>query len=330
MTTLFSIGLAAAGLAAVLGDGFGAAAWADGAVSGINGKVSGLYGSVDGEDATAAEGSISVPLGNRFGFQADGLVGEIGSESIHGIGVHLFWRNPRLALLGITGAWTGSADLEVNRAGLEGEYYLDQFTFAATVGQQSGDINDAVYGGVEARFYPIGNLMLAAAWSRADEKNRFGAGAEYQTPLSCLSVFAQLAIGNDDYEHVFGGLRFYIGEQKTLGRRHREDDPPSMLLQSLTANWRVAQASGMAPVMAAAPVTATAPPATSPSPAAAPATGTAPPPATTSPPTPSIDGEGGGQEMVNPGGSTGEDDKKTIEEEEKKKDEKDGKGPKDK
>jgi hypothetical protein len=246
MKKLFSIGVAAIGMAAVLVEGFSGSVSASGAVSGLNGKVSGLYGGVDGEDTTAAEASISIPLGNQFGFQADGLIGEIDPENVYGIGGHLFWRNSQLALLGITGTWAEYNDVGINRVGIEGEYYLNQFTFAAALGRQGGDINNAAYGGIEARYYPVANLLLSAAWNRADNQDLYGLGAEWQTPISWLSVFAQLASGNNDYDHAFGGLRFYIGEMKTLVRRHREDDPPSMLLQSLTANLRAARAAAKA------------------------------------------------------------------------------------
>ena len=97
MKKLYAIGIAAIGIAAVLMEGSRESASAGDAVSGLNGKVSGLYGEVDGEDASIAEASISIPLGNRFGFQADGLLGEIDPENIHGIGGHLFWRDSQLA-----------------------------------------------------------------------------------------------------------------------------------------------------------------------------------------------------------------------------------------
>jgi hypothetical protein len=58
-------------------------------------------------------------------------------------------------------------------------------------------------------------------------------GAEYQPgvkALPALSVFADAEIGEDDWNRVFVGLRFYFGgETKSLIRRHREDDPSGML-----------------------------------------------------------------------------------------------------
>lgn len=234
------------GIAAVLVAGLCASASAGDAVSGLNGKIGSLYGSVDGEGATAAEASISMPLGNRFGFQADAMIGEVDPEDVHGVGGHLFWRDSDIGLLGVNDSWFEYENIEVNRVGIEGEYYFGQLTFTANLGHQAGDIEDAGYGGIEALFYPMGDLMLSTAWRRADNEDQYGVGAEYQTPLSGLSVFAQVASGDNDYEHAFGGLRFYFGKEKTLLRRHREDDPASMLLQSLTANMGKARMAAAA------------------------------------------------------------------------------------
>ncbi len=70
--------------------------WAeDPAVSAINGKIEALGGAVDGEGAGAALGSVTLPLGERFGLQADAAYGEIDGEELYGGGAHLFARDPR-------------------------------------------------------------------------------------------------------------------------------------------------------------------------------------------------------------------------------------------
>ena len=60
-------------------------------------------------------------------------------------------------------------------------------------------------------------------------------GIEWQPPvhaLAGLTIFADGAVGEDDYESVLGGMRFYFGESgfKSLKRRHREDDPDAVTL----------------------------------------------------------------------------------------------------
>ena len=40
------------------------------------------------------------------------------------------------------------------------------------------------------------------------------------------ALFAEGRIGEDDFQGVWGGIRFYFGQKdKSLIRRHREDDP---------------------------------------------------------------------------------------------------------
>jgi len=60
-------------------------------------------------------------------------------------------------------------------------------------------------------------------------------GAELQPDLSKLhdapaglhglSLFVDGSVGNNDRYSVMSGLRLHIGENKSLIRRHREDDP---------------------------------------------------------------------------------------------------------
>jgi len=52
---------------------------------------------------------------------------------------------------------------------------------------------------------------------------------EYQTPLSGISLFADIAKGENHYDHARVGLRCYFGKGKSLKVRHRQDDPPNIL-----------------------------------------------------------------------------------------------------
>ena len=58
------------------------------------------------------------------------------------------------------------------------------------------------------------------------------AGVEYQLQSNFFgggtSVFAEGRVGEDDYAAVWAGVRLYLGAgEKSLIRRHREDDPGS-------------------------------------------------------------------------------------------------------
>jgi hypothetical protein len=57
---------------------------------------------------------------------------------------------------------------------------------------------------------------------------------EYQTPVRGLSCFADLATSDHGYDQALFGLRFYFGKNKSLIRRHREDDPPNIMQRILS------------------------------------------------------------------------------------------------
>jgi hypothetical protein len=62
-------------------------------------------------------------------------------------------------------------------------------------------------------------------------------GMEYQLPadfVSGASLFAEGRIGEEDYGSVLGGIRIAFGAgEKSLIRRHREDDPTNHLPDDL-------------------------------------------------------------------------------------------------
>ena len=75
--------------------------------------------------------------------------------------------------------------------------------------------------------------MIQAAYSRMFENNLGELLLEYQTPINGLSCFAELAKGDNGYDHALFGLRYYFGKNKSLIKRHREDDPPNLLRRVL-------------------------------------------------------------------------------------------------
>src|SRR5690606_7749007 len=61
------------------------------AVSAVNAKFDLRGGWWSDVEVLAAVGSVSVPLGHSFGFQADGLIGTIDGTFAAAAGGHLFW-----------------------------------------------------------------------------------------------------------------------------------------------------------------------------------------------------------------------------------------------
>ncbi|MGI9416141.1 MAG: hypothetical protein ACR2PM_20895 [Hyphomicrobiales bacterium] len=214
------------------------------AVSEPNGKISVQGGfrdedNIDSEAIGKANGSFSLPLGHSFGAQADGWIGVGDERTFGGVGGHLFWRDPSIGLLGVTGSYgfvdyDNNPDEELGRIGGEGELYLDQLTFAAAAGYQFGDsdVDEGGYVSGEVRWYLSPDFLLYGGAEYDPEREGIGrAGVEFQPGLAGfpgLSLFADGMAGDNDFAQVLFGVRYYFGSPKSLVDRHRKDDPKSL------------------------------------------------------------------------------------------------------
>lgn len=227
------------------------------AVSAVNGKVDITGGSLDGEDAFVGSGSLSAPLGEFFGLQLDAAKGEIDSDDVQGGAVHLFMRDPQLYLLGATALYAELDDVEMQRYGAEAEAYMGLFTLAVAGGQQTGDVDDSIYASLDLRYYPLDNLMVEVGGSIADtDDGKAHIGAEYQL-MEGLAVYGDLATGEDNYEHALAGIRYYFGTEKSLLKRHREDDPLNKVLASVISaygSFRPTASTSPSPADESAPI----------------------------------------------------------------------------
>jgi len=136
-------------------------------------------------------------------------------------------------------------DISAGLVAAETEYYLSRFTLAAGAGVATIDYDQPVpfidsnptnfYGSLGLRYYPLDDLMLAGSYVYVFDNSLVLGELEYQTPIHGLTFFAEFAGGENDYEHALFGVQFYLGKSKSLIRRHREDDPPSIVRQALYA-----------------------------------------------------------------------------------------------
>lgn len=218
------------------------------AVSGFNGKLEFGYlhldvdGAGDGDGAYGI-GSFSAPVAERFGVQIDAGLGKIDSDNditLGGVGLHGFWRNPDVALLGVYGHYVRAdsdlGDANNFRIGGEGEIYLDRFSIEGFAGADFVDTNvgsDTFFAGkLTAAFYATENLKLYGGVSHSFDETFGRAGAEAMLPFAAnnVSLFGDAKFGNDVQDYRVG-LKVYFGESgKSLQARHREDDPEEMLL----------------------------------------------------------------------------------------------------
>jgi hypothetical protein len=231
------------------------------AVSGVNGKMNIVGGFADDGGASnsasfGANGSLSMPLGCDFGVQLDaGFLNQLGDTTYGGVG-HFFMRDPNSYLIGMTGGYFKGSDSSVWAAGPEVELYSGQFSFEAWAGMANVDVNgfgksNKGFAFADVGFYATDDLRLSIGASVLGESKFLNAGLEYQV-TDPVSISLGGKIGDDDYVAVNAGLTLYFGEtgNKTLIRRHREDDPRNRLI-----DFQAAQASVVKKIKKAAPTT---------------------------------------------------------------------------
>jgi len=218
------------------------------AVSAVNGKLGLFGGSVGGETAIGLNGSLAFPLHDQFGAQVDGLFGTAGGGVFYGAAGHLFWRDPSVGFLGGYASYVGWGDgvttiggvddaplydiagARVARVGIEGEAYLGRLSLEAAAAYQAGS-NTGFAGRTALAYYATDDLRLDIGYNYLQGPGgSFTAGAEWQLSNTGSTVFADAAYKSSDSWSAVGGIRMYFGgEQKSLIRRHREDDPDNLL-----------------------------------------------------------------------------------------------------
>ncbi|MEX0345944.1 MAG: hypothetical protein AB3N20_13545 [Rhizobiaceae bacterium] len=229
------------------------------AVDGINGKL--IFGrAVDGTDSYAIGGAVTLPIGDAFGLQIDADAGQLDGVTLGNIPVylgaaHLFWRNPSKGLVGFYGDYAYvdlAGGLKFYTAAVEGGLYLDRFTVDGLVGVRDGDLIEiGFYDRIRLLYYPLDDLNIHVGHSYAFENHSLLYGAEWafgSKSGAAASLFVAGALGEGGGSATLAGLKFYLGHSdKSLIKRHREDDPPAssetiqLTYQSLRLHQRPGQ-----------------------------------------------------------------------------------------
>lgn len=205
------------------------------AVSGPNGKVEigGGWTDIDdlGDDEVFRGGAaFSFPVGDMFGIQADLTALDAFGETAIGGAAHAFTRDPNSYLFGVYGGYVDAGSTDAWYVGPEAELYLDNISIEAVGGYM--DVSDGVgsefYGVGTVALYATDNLRLQVGASTVAGFQSANAGLEWfmgDTGIPA-SITVDGRIGEDGFSSVMAGLSLYFGgEDKSLIRRHREDDP---------------------------------------------------------------------------------------------------------
>ncbi len=218
------------------------------AVSGPNGKieVSGGWAGLQNFNNTAVfrgGASISLPLAERFGLQFDAAdVNEFNNNYFGGT-AHLFTRDPSSYLFGVIGGAAGmSNNSSIYYVGPEVELYANNITLEATGGYLNLDLagtrSDKFFVIADLAFYATDDFRLNVGASSIAGFTSGHIGAEYMISDVGLpvSLTADARIGQDNYVEGTVGVKFYFGgPEKSLIRRHREDDPRNRSLDIFNA-----------------------------------------------------------------------------------------------
>jgi uncharacterized membrane protein YgcG len=180
-----------------------------------------------------AAGTLTLPLGDTFGLQADFAAATAPGFNTSAA-LHVFTRDPQSYLIGGTLGIVRTPGAEVVAAGPEAELYAGRWTIEAwgglAVAHHFAPATDHVgaFAMATLAYYLDDNLRLTAGVSSLDGFNAVHFGAEYLLDGFSLpvAVVGDARIGQDGSLQATLGLRGYIGAPgKSLIRRHREDDP---------------------------------------------------------------------------------------------------------
>ena len=218
------------------------------AVSGPNGKVelSAGWTEIDElDDSELLRGglSFSFPVGDTFGIQADLAAVDALGDTLYGGNLHFFARDPNSYLLGVTGGAGFADDASIYYVGPEAEFYLDSLSIEAWAGYLHVDFDgasssDEFFAFGDLAFYATDNLRLTLGASSIANFETAHVGLEWMmSDIGLpLSFTADARIGEDDFIALRAGISFYFGgEDKSLIRRHREDDPRNRSLDIFSA-----------------------------------------------------------------------------------------------
>lgn len=217
------------------------------AVSAVNGKleIGGGWADIDSlgsDEVLFAAASLSIPLGERMGFQGDLNISNWYDDTAVSANGHLFTRDPSSYLLGVIGGYGSNGSVNLAWVGPEAELYLNSLSVELAGGYVNVDPDWASAHGeafvfADLGFYATENLRFTLGGSSIAKFESAHLGLEWMPEAIGMPVSFKLdgQVGEDDYQAVTASVSFYFGGDKSLMRRHREDDPRNRALDMFGA-----------------------------------------------------------------------------------------------
>lgn len=151
----------------------------------------------------------------------------------------LFWRDPQLGLLGAFASVGGGRGITLSWYGGKAEYYAGPVTLKADAGYQvvyNYSAANGAFGIGNLTYYLTPDFALTLGGGSVVKSSFVEMTLEYQPVLNGhrnMSFFVESNVGNNAAYSSKAGVRFYFGPEKTLIRRHREDDPNGVIKGAL-------------------------------------------------------------------------------------------------
>lgn len=215
------------------------------AVDGINFKASVVSGVIGGFHNHMFIASIAtpVPFTNSFGAQLDLGIGSYRKDYTSAAsGLHIFWRNPDVGMVGLYGDWGYVDNEHGGRVGIEASVYKDRWSLDALVAKQFGQhFLTKVVDEVDVGYYFTDNFKGSIGHRLTSRGHVGNIGFEYADPAnSGWSVYGEAEIGQDDYDGAWLGIRYAFGSSagKSLIDRDRQSDPLVRIPRNLASITR--------------------------------------------------------------------------------------------
>jgi hypothetical protein len=149
-----------------------------------------------------------------MGVQLDLTAGRWDGRTAAASGLHIFWRNPNMGLLGAYGDWAYNSPQHGGRVGAEFAVYLDRFTIDGVLGGAFGqDIETRFFDEVDLNYYVTDDLRASIGHRWTSRGHVGNAAVEWKLPVdgASISLFAEGEFGQDDYSAAFAGVRISFG-----------------------------------------------------------------------------------------------------------------------
>jgi hypothetical protein len=217
------------------------------AVDGLNFKAGVMSGVIGGSSTSMVIGSISTPIPyfSQFGAQLDFGAGTYRHDyTAVAAGLHLFWRDPSIGMLGIYGDYGYVNPEHAGRMGVEGALYNGPWSLDVFAGVQFGQhVLTEFVDEIDLSYYFTENLRGSVGHRLTSRGNVGNLAFEFMPQFAGAtgwSVYGEAEAGEDDYSGAWLGLRYSFGTSSatSLMERDRYADPLIRIPRNLASVTR--------------------------------------------------------------------------------------------